>query len=531
LAFIVYWGILLFGYDTGVAGGVVAQPYFQREFGLVNDDGTKNTERTNEVSSIVVSVLQAGAFFGALSSASISAKFGRRLTLLAFTLVFSLGAVLATSAHDRAHYGLELIYAGRAISGFGIGGISAVAPAFVSECAPKEVRGKITGIFQVMGAAGVMISYFINYGISLYDVQGPNVWRIPFGLQLIPAGIMLLGLLTVRESPRFLYSIGRTTAALHTLSYLRNEPPSSELVRHEMAEVEAQAEEESDARLGRTFLDALWTPGEGLRFAIAFSIFLLQQWGGQNSVGYYGPQIFQSIGFNGTTNSLFASGVYGVVKLLATVVFVFYLVEPLGRRLPLLISSFGMGILFFGIGTILRTYPPVTPFSTSIYSDSSTTTAAKAMAGLLYIYDGVLFRGSMSQKSSQQDPDIMDLRQQVHLNGFGHLHLLDFVTAKATPYLITSLGYGVFFLFGTINIIAMGAFALRLTSGAHSFLPETKGRSLEDMDIIFGAVSAEERARHVSAREERGDISTGESEQPIESDDLGASETTPLLHP
>ncbi|KAG5351840.1 hypothetical protein C0989_004730 [Termitomyces sp. Mn162] len=150
LAFIAYWGILLFGYDSGVAGGIVSQPYFQQEFGLHNADGTQNKERTNEVSSIVVSVLQAGAFFGALGSAPISSKLGRKMTLSFFTLVFSVGAILATAAHDHEHYGLELIYAGRAISGFGIGGISAVAPAFVSECAPKEVRGRITGIFQIM---------------------------------------------------------------------------------------------------------------------------------------------------------------------------------------------------------------------------------------------------------------------------------------------------------------------------------------------------------------------------------------------
>ncbi|KAG6871157.1 hypothetical protein C0995_007673, partial [Termitomyces sp. Mi166 len=139
LAFVVYWGIILFGYDTG---GVVSLPYFQSHFGL-NDQ-----KHINAVSSNVVSVLQAGAFFGSLGSAPLSAKIGRRPTLFVFTLVFVVGAILTTVAEGSN--GLAEIYSGRVISGIGIGAISAVAPAFVSECAPKDVRGRITGCFQIM---------------------------------------------------------------------------------------------------------------------------------------------------------------------------------------------------------------------------------------------------------------------------------------------------------------------------------------------------------------------------------------------
>ena len=78
---------------SGIAGGVVSQPYFQRNFGMLNPDGSKNTKRTNDVSSNVVSVLQAGAFFGALGSAPISNRIGRRWTLVIFSLIFTLGAV------------------------------------------------------------------------------------------------------------------------------------------------------------------------------------------------------------------------------------------------------------------------------------------------------------------------------------------------------------------------------------------------------------------------------------------------------
>ncbi len=160
-----------------------------------------------------------------------SARIGRRYTLLAFALLFSVGAVrpfsilaisqpdcndlkILTTVAESPSNGLALIYAGRVISGVGIGGISAVAPAFVSECCPKEVRGRITGLFQIMVAIGVMLSYFINCasiiylpcllllifpdGIGINIHNSVNVWRIPFGFQLVPAGIMTFGLLTIK---------------------------------------------------------------------------------------------------------------------------------------------------------------------------------------------------------------------------------------------------------------------------------------------------------------------------------------------
>jgi hypothetical protein len=115
-------------------------------------------------------------------------------------------------------------------------------------------------------------------------------------------------------------------------------------------------------------------------FVIAFAIFTLQQWSGQNSVGYYAPQIFTSIGYTGQKNSLLASGVYGVVKVVATAFFVFFFVESFGRKRSLQISAFGMGTLFFIIGALLKSYPP------KVVEGQDPPPASKAMAAMLYIY-------------------------------------------------------------------------------------------------------------------------------------------------
>lgn len=124
---------------------------------------------------------------------------------------------------------------------------------------------------------------------------GPGVWQIPFGVQLVPAGIMLIGLLFVKESPRFLASVGRSEQALQNLAYLRKEPLTNQALLQEFAEIEAAIKEEREARQGLGLKEAFFGKGNFIRFFIAFTVFLLQQWAGQNSVGYYAPQIFASV--------------------------------------------------------------------------------------------------------------------------------------------------------------------------------------------------------------------------------------------
>ncbi|EJC99410.1 general substrate transporter [Fomitiporia mediterranea MF3/22] len=488
LAFIAYWGIVLFGYDTGVAGGVVSQDAFKHHF-LMEDDGTISSSKVTNVSGNVVSVLQAGAFFGALGSAPISSRIGRKLTLMAFSIIFCVGAILQTIAGVDGR-GLGYIYGGRVVAGIGVGAISAVAPAYVSECSPKDVRGRITGLFQIMVAIGVMISYFVNFGISQHNPTGPKVWQIPFGFQLVPAGIMCIGLLFVKESPRWLASRGRTHEALRNLAYLRKEHIEAESVRHEMAEIEAAIEEEREARRGLGLKEAFFGKGNFVRFVIAFFIFFLQQWAGQNSVNYYAPQIFTAIGYEGATNSLLASGIYGIVKVVATALFVFFLVESLGRKLSLAISAFGMGTLFYIIGAILKTHPP--PSSPPV--GAAPPTASKAMAAMLYIYVAFYSMG-WGPLPWVYSSDIFPTRTRHYGLAVASASqwLWNFVVSRITPNMIANLGWKIFIMFATVNIGAMFTFSLAI--------PETKGRSLEEMDIIFGSVSKAERDAKIKETE------------------------------
>ncbi|KAF8321147.1 general substrate transporter [Clavulina sp. PMI_390] len=492
LAASAYWGIVLFGYDTGVAGGIITQTAFKDNFGLAN----ATTAHVNAVSSNVVSVLQGGAFFGAIGSAPLSSAIGRRFAIIVFALIFIVGAILTTVA-GPGNKGLNEIYVGRVISGLGIGGISAVAPAYVSECSPKNVRGRITGMFQIFVALGVAISYWTNYGVSQHIKGGAKVWRVPFGIQLVPAGFMTIGVLLSKESPRWLIMKGRETEGLKNLAFLRRRSTTDPEILIELAEIEAAVREEREAREGLGWQEAFLAPGNRIRFIIAFMIFLLQQFSGQNSVNYYAPTIFQSIGYSKNGSSLLASGVYGLVKLAMTTIFIFFLVDLAGRKWSLFVSGFGMGTLFFIVGALLKTYPPDP-------KAANPAPASKAMAGLLYIYV-CFYSCGWGPVPWVYCSDIFPNRTRHYGLAMASATqwLFNFVLSKITPTMVTNLGWKLFMTFATINILGCCTFAL--------LIPETKNKSLEEMDIMFGAVSSEKRAEDISrAQHDIGDLDTSD---------------------
>lgn len=205
--------------------------------------------------------------------------------------------------------GIGYIYGGRVVSGVGIGGISAVAPAHVSECSPKDVRGRITGLFQIMVAMGVMISYFVNREPLCAVVSSPSLIGNASSRRWIAHGQQSRGVANPvwspahscwddvsgtahrqgkwpfilnpavshrpQESPRWLASEGRTGVAITNLAYLRRERHDSPSVGHEMAEIEAPINGEREARQGLGIREAFVGKGHFVRFVIAFVIFPL----------------------------------------------------------------------------------------------------------------------------------------------------------------------------------------------------------------------------------------------------------------
>lgn len=272
-------------------GSVLALDSFKKDFGLpVGSSGFANAKNT-QVSSNVVSLLTAGCFFGSIFAAFLNDRIGRRYSLMIFCMIFLVGAAIQVGAHHE----IGMIYGGRVIAGLGIGGMSSITPVFVSENCPPQTRGRVAGLFQEFLVIGSTFAYWLDYGVSLRVPEGTSQWRIPVAIQLIPGGLMFIGLFFLKESPRWLMKQGRHEEALVSLAYIRNESQDSEPVRKEIAEINAAIQEELAATEGVTWKECLQKSNR-YRFFLAFVLMFWQQFSGTNSIGYYAPEIFQTVG-------------------------------------------------------------------------------------------------------------------------------------------------------------------------------------------------------------------------------------------
>ncbi|KAF9731548.1 hypothetical protein PMIN03_002361 [Paraphaeosphaeria minitans] len=481
LTSVAYMGSLLFGYDTGVMGSVLSLEAFKKDFGLPTGSSGFASAQNAYVSSNVVSLLTAGCFFGAIAAAFLNERFGRRYSLMGFSVVFLVGAAIQTAAHHK----IGMIYAGRVIAGLGIGGMSSITPVFVSENAPPEVRGRIAGLFQEFLVIGSTFAYWLDYGVSLHIPVSTQQWRVPVAIQLIPGGIMLIGLFFLKESPRWLMKKGRHSEAAVSLAHIRCESLDSPDVIKELAEIRAAIEEELNATEGVTWRECL-LPGNRYRFITGFVLMFWQQFSGTNSIGYYAPQIFQTVGVSKSNASLFATGVYGTVKVITTGIFLIIGIDFVGRKKSLMAGAAWMSAMMFIIGAVLATHPP----DPTTASAGTVSKASIAMVAMIYLYV-IGYSASWGPVPWVYLSEIFPTRLRAYGVGMGAATqwLFNFVITKITPEAINHVGWKTFLMFG-IFCLCMGIFAFL-------FIKETKGRTLEDMDVLFGAVSPEQRAQDV----------------------------------
>ena len=345
---------------------VLALSAFKKDFGLPTDKTGFATKANAHVSQNVVSLLTAGCFFGAIAASFLNDRYGRKKSLMGFSCIFLVGAAIQIASHHH----IGQIYAGRVIAGLGIGGMSSITPVFVAENCPPAVRGRITGLFQEFLVFGSTFAYWLDYGVALTIKESTKQWRVPVAIQLIPGGILLVGVFFLKESPRWLAKQGRYEEATASLAYMRRDPIDDPDIVKEMADIRASIEEELQITEGVQWKEVL-LPGNRYRFAVAFTIFLCQQFSGTNSIGYYAPQIFETIGVAKTNASLFATGVYGTVKVATTGIFLLMGIDKIGRRNSLLGGAVWMMTMMFILGGVLHTHPPTNVNSTFLTCVSS----------------------------------------------------------------------------------------------------------------------------------------------------------------
>lgn len=470
-------------------GSVLELGSFKKEFGLSEGSSGFSDANSAQVSSNVVSLLTAGCFFGSIAGAFINEWLGRRYSIMGFNLIFMVGAAVQTAAHSQLSY----IYGGRVIAGFGIGGMSAITPVFVTESCAPHLRGRIAGLFQEFLVIGVTVAYWLCYGVGeTIPATTTKQWRVPIGFQLVPSGLMLFGMFFLRESPRWLTKETRHEEALASLAYMRAKPVDDESVQAEFAQIKAAVDHEVEETQGLTWREVL-RPVNRLRFANCFIIMFWQQFSGTNSIGYYAPQLFQTVGVTGGNTSLFTTGIYGVVKVVATGLFLLVGIDKIGRRWSLIIGGWWMSAIMFVLAAVLATNPTNSDTADG-GGGGGISSASLAMVIMIYLYV-IGYSASWGPIPWVYTSEIFPTRLRAYGVGLGSATqwLFNFVITYVTPAAISNIGWRTFVMFG-VFCFAMGAWVL-------GFVRETKGRSLEEMDVLFSRVWAFGQLRYPESDE------------------------------
>jgi len=433
-------GGLLFGYDTGVING--ALPYMQEDLGL-----TPLTE------GLVTSSLLFGAAFGAIFGGRLADGRGRRKTIMALAVVFLLGTLACTFAPNTA-----VMVLGRLVLGLAVGGASVTVPVYLAEMSPRAIRGRIVTQNELMIVTGQLIAFISNAYLGNTFGEAGGIWRWMIVLATLPAIALWIGMMFMPESPRWLASIGSFGETLGVLRRIR----SHEDARLEFDEVKALAADDYRSKMGGWGdLKAPW-----LRhiFMVGIGLAVIQQITGVNSIMYYGTQILADAGF-GREAALTANIANGVISVLATFVGI-WLLGRVGRRRMLITGQIGTTSALLLIGVFSLLLPEGMGRGYVILALTITFLAFQ--------------QGAISPVTWLMLSEIFP--QKMRGLGMGVsvfvLWMVNFLIGFSFPQLLAAFGISnTFFVF---VLLGVGAIVF-----AAKYVPETRGRSLEELEQFF----------------------------------------------
>ncbi|KAF2212119.1 hypothetical protein CERZMDRAFT_121371 [Cercospora zeae-maydis SCOH1-5] len=476
-AVIVSFGVLAYGYDSSFIGTTIAQPAFKRDFGMLD----MSKAEQDAVSSNLTSIYSAGGFFGALFMFFSLELLGRWWTIVISNSIFTVGAVLCTVPTTQ----LGLVYAGRLLTGLGVGGIAAVCPIYVAELSPPAIRGQLTGFFESAYQIGAVIGFWINFSIvHTIDPESSTTWRIPMGVQLVPAGMLALGVPFLRESPVWLIKQGRLEEAKKAYSYFRCLPAGHVYITEDCNFVQSELENgrgssKSFANFLRDAAREAVSKGIWNRFVLVFVMFMWQGWSGAAAINYYSPTVFRSIGLTDTT---LWTGVYGLIKAGGSIIFFTFFIDSVGRQKPWIVSCLACAACQYylaGYIAVGRPQAGATDLSASTIAGGKAATAAIMIFGatwsfgangLPWIISAEIFPASLRSISGPWA-------------GMS-VWLWTFVVTKALPSMYTSMEYGVYIFFASMLVLS--------SIYAAFFIHETKGLRSDQMDALFGRITDEQ---------------------------------------
>ncbi|KAH3943884.1 hypothetical protein HBI56_045600 [Parastagonospora nodorum] len=467
-AMVASMGAFIFGYDLAFIGTTITLKPFTKDFGLMH----ATQSQKDAFSANIVSLLQAGCFFGSLAVAPLGDKFGRKPALMVAGVLFCIGSLMQTVSFGH----VWAMFLGRAIGGLGVGLASGVVPLYVAELSPPSIRGRLVGIYEISVQTGTCVGFWICYGVQRNMRSNSNQWITPFAVQLIPGVLLILGMLFVPESPRWLAQHKSRDACASVLSKLRGLPEDHEYFQEELTHIMDTVNDEFETRPSGGMIGQwkeLAVPSNRRRVLVGVFIFIFMQGAGSNAINYFSPRIFKSIGLTGQSTGLYATGIYGVVRLVCVIIAMYYVVDKFGRRNMLIGGAAVMLVAMWFIGAYIKIAKPEASGKPHL------TAGGYAAVTFIYIF-AVGFCFSYAGVPWIYCAEIFPLR----IRGIGMAictathWLFNFVIARSVPYMVTNIGYGTYFVFATCLTLSIVF--------VYFFVPETKGLSLEEIDILFG---------------------------------------------
>lgn len=338
IAFAAAMGGLLFGYEIGVVSQVLEMDGFKLQFGVVKrlPNGDLEDIDVTTVPSLTTFTFLIGCLFGSFIVSYIADSLGRKLSIITGGCFFLIGGGFQFMANIANHY-----FVGRFISGLGIGILSMCSPLYISESAPPFIRGTMLTVQQLMITLGILIAASVN-SLIMITIGKTNIdleWRLAMGAQCFPALFLLIMMLFMPESPRWLANQGRDAEALETIAKLRGKDLNDHGTIIEYRGIsESIAFEKS---CGNGEWSELFGVGLRKRLIIAIILQMWQQWTGINVILYYQGQLLKGMGVNPKDAAIPFTLANDFINFVATFPGM-HLIDKLGRKKLLIFGGFGI---------------------------------------------------------------------------------------------------------------------------------------------------------------------------------------------
>ena len=431
-------GGLLFGYDTGVISGAIL--FVSEDFGL-----------SPFMQGAVVAALLLGAMVGAGLAGPLSDRMGRRRLIMIAGVTFTIGALAAAAAPSAWP-----LVASRFVIGLAVGSAALVVPLYLSEIAPTELRGRIASLNQMMIVVGILAAFIVN---AILASSGD--WRLMLGLAAVPSVILLLGMINMPETPRFLVRHGEEGEAREVLEEVTEDSAKREDQPEQKIEEIKEVDEQEEGGL-RTLLNERWVR-PALIVAIGLAVF--QQFIGINTIIYYAPTTLTSVGFK-PEDAIYLNLIIGVLNVAMTIVAI-RIIDRVGRKPMLLAGLVGMVLSLAVLGVASEALAkPDSP------GDPAAIVTFICLAGFI-----VSFAATWGPVVWVMLPEVLPLRVRGTAMGVAVcLHwFANFLVSQSFPIMLDKWGAGPVFL----GYAAIGVLAFIFVK---ALVPETKGRSLEEIE-------------------------------------------------